>query len=308
VLGLSVFLATLGPGCSSSGADGEWVSQAQFAERFASVWCQSVAPCCAPAELAYDSATCQAQARDFAASMLASRISGDTTYSAAAGTHCLARLERALKSCELEEASSACALIFVGSSANGSPCAKGSACASGYCALGEAALSGVCAEASYQSPHHGKAGEPCVGSCGVPGAFSCPTSLLPSSEGTTNYCYAEDGLYCSFDSELLDALSCRPYAAVDAACADANCIPGAFCADGICVAQHASGSCADSPEQCAAHGYCDASQQCQPKKPNGAPCLSGEECTSSSCSSAEPMDGVCDTGNTLLQRACSGTP
>jgi len=304
--GFGVLLAALG-GCSSSDANDELLSQAQFPERFANVWCQTVAPCCAPAQVAYELPTCLSQARNFMASMVAGRVGGDTTYSAAAANLCLGRLQRALKSCEIEEASTACALIFVGPAPEGAPCVNGSACASGYCALG-AASSGVCAEANYRPPNHGKAGEPCVGSCGVPGSFQCPTSLLPSSEGTTSYCYAEDGLYCDFDSDLLDALSCQPYAAVGAPCQDGvtNCIPGAFCAGGACVAQQSSGPCQDTPDLCDAQSYCDALQRCEATKPNGAACSSGKECSSSSCSSDGETPGVCDSGSTLTARACSG--
>ena len=225
------------------------------------------APCCAPAQVDHDPATCQAQAQALAARRLGARDWGNELQPSAA-TLCLTRLERALNSCEIEDASSACSLIFVGPSAEGSACNNGSVCASGYCALGEAGLSGVCAEASYRAPSHGKAGEPCVGSCGVPGSFECPTSLLPNSEGTTTYCYAEDGLYCTFDSDALDALSCQPYAAI--ACrAQRTCAvcPAAFCAEERCVAQQSSGSCRNTPEQCDAHSYCDANPQCQPKKP-----------------------------------------
>ncbi|HEY3254059.1 MAG TPA: hypothetical protein VGJ91_08935, partial [Polyangiaceae bacterium] len=305
-----VLLTLLGAACSSSDADAdaELVSAARFPDRFADVWCQSVAPCCAAQQIAYEPATCQSQARDFAASLLGARVQGDTRYSAAAGTLCLTRLERTLHGCELEEASTACALIFVGSAAEGTPCSNGSACASGYCALGEAALSGVCAKAEYRAPSHGQLGEPCVGSCGVPGSFQCPSSLLPTSEGTTNYCYAEDGLHCSFDSESLDALSCQPYAAVGAACDAANvsCSPGSFCAEGQCVAQQAAGPCTDTPDVCDASSYCDANQQCQPRKPIGARCSSGEECSSLSCDADAQAVGVCDSGNKLAQRACAG--
>jgi len=304
---LPIALAALTPGCSSSDADSDAgaVSQAQFPERFASVWCQAVEPCCASERIAYEPATCRSQARDYAASLLATRLTGDTTYSAAAGTACLGRLEQALKACELEDASTACTLIFVGPSPEGTPCANGSACASGYCALGEAGLSGVCAAANYRAPSHGKRGESCVGSCGVPGSFQCPSSLLPNSEGTTTYCYAEDKLYCTFDSDLLDALSCQPYAAIGAACGEVSCIPGAFCDAGTCVAQQATGPCADTPDRCAVESYCDGDQQCQAKQANGAACLSGEECSSSSCSS-DGQEGVCDSGSALTARACSG--
>ena len=307
MLGFGALLASLG-GCSASDADLELVSQAQFADQFASAWCQSVAPCCAPAQIAYDSSTCQTRARDFATTLLANRVDADTSYSPRAGTQCLDRLAHALEACEIEDASSACGLIFVGRSSEGTPCDNGSECASGYCALGEAGLSGVCASSSYRAPRHGKLAEPCVGSCGVPGSFQCPTSLLPNSEGTTTYCYAEDGLYCTFDSDSFDALSCQPYAALGHACSEAEvrCIPGAFCSDGRCEAQRASGPCQQTPDQCEAHSYCDANQQCQAKKANGARCFSGEECSSSSCSSGGQSEGVCDSGNTLLRRACSG--
>lgn len=305
-------LVTSAVGCSSSDSNADagvdLVSQARFPERFASVWCQSVEPCCASEPIAYDPATCQSQAQDYAANLLAQRVTGDTTYSAAAGSACLSRLERALKACEIEDASTACALIFVGSSPEGAPCANGSVCASGYCALGEAALSGVCAAANYRAPSHGKRGDPCVGSCGVPGSFQCPSSLLPNSEGTTTYCYAEDNLYCTFDSDSFDTLSCQPYAAIGAACAGVSCIPGTFCDAGTCVAQEASGLCADTPDRCAVQSYCDTAQQCQPKRPNGAGCLSGEECSSSSCSSDGQAEGVCDSGSALIARACSGEP
>jgi hypothetical protein len=199
-------------------------------------------------------------------------------------------------------------LIFVGPSAEGTACSNGSECASGYCALGEVALSGVCTEASYRVPSHGKLGEPCVGSCGAPGSFQCPTSILPSSEGTTTYCYAEDGLYCRFDPDSLDALSCQPYADIGSACTggDSRCSPGSFCVAGSCIAQQASGPCLDGPELCNAQSFCDTNQQCQAKKPNAAACLSGEECTSNSCGSDGQSEGVCDSGNTLLAHACSG--
>ena len=303
-------LLTLGGACSSSETDGERVSQARFPSLFAQVWCQSLEPCCAPPEVAYDPATCRAQAQDFARTLLETGVRGDVTYSEASGAQCLARLERALRDCEVEEASSACASIFVGPALAGTPCSNGSACASGYCALAATALSGVCAEANYRTASHGEPGEPCVGSCGVPGSFRCPTSLLPSSEGTTTYCYAEDGLYCSFDSDLLDALSCQPYVAVGAPCSDAElrCTPGSYCAAGTCSAQRASGPCEDAPEHCDAQSFCDTSQQCTAKKPNGAACSSGEECTSNSCSSNGQSEGVCDSGNTLLARACAGLP
>lgn len=307
-VGWGVLLATLGGACSSSDADVERVSQARFAEEFAHAWCRSVAPCCAAEQLVYDAATCESGARAFAATMLANRVRGDTTYSPAAATDCLTRLERTLQRCEIEEASTACALIFVGPSPNGTPCTDGSACASGYCAVGEAVFSGVCAEAKYQSPIHGQAGEPCVGSCGVPGSFECPASLLPNSEGTITYCYADDGLYCGFDSDALDALGCQPYSAIGAPCdgTDQRCLPGAFCTDGICVAQQASGPCQDTPEQCTVQSYCGANQQCQPKLANGAECMSGDECTSNSCTSDGRASGVCDSGNTLMSQACAG--
>jgi hypothetical protein len=134
---------------------------------------------------------------------------------------------------------------------------------------------------------------------------------LPSSEGTTTYCYAADGLYCTFDSTLLDALSCQPYSDIGDACSETEvrCIPGAFCDHGTCVARQSSGPCADTPDRCEVHGYCDANRQCQAKKLNGEACFSGEECMSSSCSSdGQAAAGMCDSGNTLLARACGGTP
>ncbi|HET7544103.1 MAG TPA: hypothetical protein VFK05_29730 [Polyangiaceae bacterium] len=307
--GFGAFLTFLN-GCSSSDTDAALVSRASFPERFASSWCQTVAPCCEPEHVVFDLETCRSHAREFATTLLESGIDAGKSYGPSAGTNCLSRLERALQNCELEAASSACASIFVGDSPNGTPCENGSECTSGYCALGEVGLSGVCAEASFRAPRHGELGEACVGSCGVPGSFQCPTSLLPNAAGVVTYCYAEDGFYCAFDPDALPALSCQRYAALGAPCgnADVRCSPGTFCADGACVPQRASGPCENTPEQCDAHSYCDPNQQCQPKQPNGAACFSGETCTSSSCSSDGRSEGVCDSGSSLLSRACSGSP
>jgi len=309
-LGFGALLAILSGGCSGADPELELVSRADFPQRFADVWCRWVAPCCAPAQADYDSAACRAQAREFASGLLANRIDAQTAYGPSAGTLCLERLAHALTGCDIEDASVACSLIFIGPSAEGTPCVNSSECATGYCALGEAALSGVCARANYRSPSHGGRGAPCVGSCGVPGSFECPTSLLPSSQGTSTYCYAEDGLYCTFDSSMPDALSCQPYAAIGDACseAEARCMPGAFCAEGTCVAQQSSGACRDTPEQCDARSFCDATLRCQAKKPNGVECSLGEECSSNSCSSDGRSPGVCSSGNTLLVQACAGAP
>jgi len=301
--GRALLLTLFGSACSSSGSRAELVSERDFAARFAKIWCDSVAPCCATERLAYESTACQSHARDRVAAMLAARIVGDTTYSASAGSECLERIERALESCNVEAAGSACALIFVGTLPSGAPCSNGSACSSGYCALSEVS-SGACAEAIFRPPLHGKIGDSCVGSCGVPGSFECPAEALPSGEGSTNYCYAEDGLYCTFDPSSSDTLACQPYATVGEACTNVTCAPGAFCADGTCAAQHATGSCAGTPESCVEQSYCDSAEQCQPKRANGEACASGEECTSSSCSAG----GVCDTGSALLARACGGAP
>jgi hypothetical protein len=298
-------------GCSGSDRESEPVSQAQFPDQFANVWCEAIAGCCSAAQVGYDSATCRVGARNFAANLLERSAGRDATYSPTAGRQCLDRLAHALSSCKLEDAGNACSMIFSGSSREGTPCANGSECTSGYCALGEAGLSGVCAELDYRAPSHGKAGDPCVGSCGVPGSFECPTSLLPNALGTTSYCYAEDGVYCTFDPELLDTLSCQPYAAIGNACGanDVRCIPGAFCADAVCVEQTAAGSCSDTPDQCAIQSFCDSSQECRAKKPISGACFYGEECVSNSCSSADgEAEGVCDLGSALLARACEGVP
>lgn len=311
LLGLS-FAASLATqtGCSGSNAETERVSQAQFPDRFANIWCETVAACCSVAQISYDSATCRVGARSFAANLLERSAGREATYSPDAGTQCLDRLSRALSGCQIEDAGNACTMIFIGSSPEGTPCANGSECASGYCALGEAGLSGVCAELDYRAPRHGKVGEPCVGSCGVPGSFECPSSLLPNAQGTSSYCYAENGVYCTFDPELLDVLSCQPYAAIGDSCGanDVRCIPGAFCADGVCAAQRATGSCRDTPDQCAVASFCDSSQQCLAKRPLRETCFFGEECASDSCSSDGEAEGVCDLGSTLLARACEGAP
>lgn len=300
------FVIALGYGCSS--AEEPAVSRAQFPEAFAEAWCKGVAPCCASERAAYDEASCRAQAREAAAQNLTLRSGADTNYSMRLGTNCLASLEQSLHDCRIEEASVACDLIFTGPLPLGAPCANGSACSTGYCALSEVS-SGVCKEAVYVAPVHGKVGAPCVGSCGGPSLFDCPVRLLPSSEGRAVYCYASEGLYCAFDSEAIDALSCQPYAGLDADCRQVTCAPGSFCKENLCTSQTKDGRCDDAAEACNVQSYCGPSGNCLSKKPNGERCSLGDECISSSCS-AGPGDaeGSCDSGSLLLARACSGTP
>ena len=54
---------------------------------------------------------------------------------------------------------------------------------------------------------------------------------------------------------------------------------------------------------CVANHYCDGSDVCQPKKPNGNACAADHECTNGHCPPQDLVccDGACDT----LCRACT---
>ena len=304
---LGFVLTTLFSACSSDTAAEGRVTQAHYPDAFAEAWCGAIAPCCEQGGAAYDPAQCRAKASEAARATLAVRLGPSTAFDEGLAASCLRRLRLRLAQCRIEDASSACQLIFTGSAPLGAPCVNGSACSSGYCALGEA-LSGVCSEAREEAPRHGQQGDACVGSCGVPGSFECPDSGLPSATGPATYCYAAEGLYCAFDPDAIESLTCQPYAALGASCELATCTPGAFCDQGSCAAQQDSGPCGDTPEICSVFHYCDPDGQCQPQKPNASPCVSGEECLSSSCGSAGRARGSCDGGSNLTAQACAGQP
>jgi hypothetical protein len=308
-----------GAGCSPSNsggpADGTPVSLDQFPARFAGVVCDTVGPCCKAASVAYDAATCKTAVTSFAQRVVSMNTAPRTTYDAAAAGACLSAVQTTLESCiNFDDSSTgvACAHIFVGSVPLGGACLADSDCAAdGSCASDpNDPTSAVCVPAHNETVH-AKAGEACGSSCvqlkdSVTECTSGPIAAGGSTGGSapaTSSCYAEDGLFCSSQTQV-----CETLVPIGEACADRGCVPGSFCDLGKCMAQLDSGPCTGSTEACSAKSYCDGtSRQCLPRLADGSPCEISEECSSDECSeTADPNKRVCGPPTAATPALCAG--
>ena len=136
------------------------------------------------------------------------------------------------------------------------------ACASGFC------VDGVC--------------------CQTNGCGACQRCDIAGKEGTCSA--VGDGLACgdvSCSAAIKTTPTCQTGAcqAVTAPCAPYQCNGSAANPD--CLA-----TC-NNIDHCAAGHFCNTSNQCQPKRDNGATCLSGDECKSSVCAQGRCCATAC---------------
>ena len=299
-------------GAMSGGCSGKNTSSSaavpldQFSTRFGTAYCDSIAPCCSAASLAYDSATCKQTATAFFQAYVADN--NGKTYDAAAAGRCLDAVEEALRACQKFEdqtTGAACANLFVGSIPVGGACKDDTDCANGGSCGSDPNNSGgglVCL-AQAGTTTHAKAGEGCNGNCtSSDGVTECSGSAVGSS-GVAGICYASDGLYCS------QTQVCTPLAQIGEACESGGCVTGAFCDAGTCAAQRDSGSCSDAQDACSANSFCDiTSGQCTPKKAAGAVCNQSSDCLSDECSASASATGqsTCAASGAASLMSCAG--
>jgi len=312
-------LGWLGAGCSpsnSGGADATPVPLDQLPAQFAGVVCDTVAPCCKSAGIAYDSATCESAATTYFQAFVTQNNGPGKTYDAAAAGGCLSAVQTALRSCVSFDDNTtgvACAHIFVGGVPLGGACQVDSDCADqGGCALNpnlpdSEPPTGMCVAALGEQAH-AQAGAACNGDCVQlkDGDIECTSGGIAgggSTAGVVAVCYASDGLFCSSQTQV-----CVPFAKLGEACEDQGCVAGAFCNLGQCTAQLDSGPCAGSPDACSTKSYCDdASQQCVPRLADGLPCDFSDACSSDECSeTADPNKQVCGPPTAATPKLCAG--
>ena len=300
-------LSSLACSPSNGGGSATPVSEDQFPQAAAKVLCETVAPCCKAAQLAYEETSCKTTAvRDFT-SFLTESSTPNNRYDAAAAGNCLSVLKSELEACKSfdEAADIACSAVFVGTVQAGGACTNSGDCvAPNHCKFDPAsanATSGVCASPEATEPH-GKAGDACLGDCRLAG----PTTVCDPSgvtSGVTAYCYQADGLYCAFSTQ-----KCAKYAQLGEPCTADGCVAGTFCNGTVCATPTDSGPCLQGQSACTAKSYCDdGSRLCTPKKADGATCRGPEECATDECAGADGVaQGVCGLGGAATATRCAG--
>jgi hypothetical protein len=191
----------------------------------------------------------------------------------------------------------------------------GQSCRSTYeCALGETCYAGECTapkpvgaacETSDQCQTSRCNNSVCVepvalgGSCvttlDCASSAWCKASVCVNPALPGEACTTEEPLSCQLGNACYEGV-CQAVeyndVPVGGRCAwTDSCIPSARCTDSICT--QTADSC-NSDAHCAEDEYCD--HECLPARDDGAPCVFGSECKSSSCSEAKICEDLnpCD--------------
>ena len=181
---------------------------------------------------------------------------------------------------------------------NGGACTSGAECASGSCVDGvccDTACAGTCQACTAAKKGGGvdgacgdiRQGNDPDDECDSQGASSCGTNGSCSGMGTC-------GLYPQGTAR--GSTTCNDALQTGQACNGAgNCIDASTtpCAPNKCTGTACAANCADDT-QCSAEYFCRISDKtCQPKQPNGDPCMSNGQCASTNCVDGVCCDGVC---------------
>ncbi len=265
---------------------------------FASEFCSLLEPCCADAGLSTNGQACQA---------LIMLAGSQGMYNPMAGGACISALQQQASSptfCMTGGAGSpACSSVFQkpGTVAPGGACAKDSDCAPSadgrvQCFIqfqfvdGGTTQTGTC-EVQIQTSMTGAS--PCIGTYSSSGAvttidYSWSNGAPPP---TAYLCNANDGVHCDSQSH-----ACASASPVGGPCStDTDCMSGAYCnftgGQNTCVARVPIGSMCTDSSSCVAGGYCDSTGHCATQLASGTPCMTDQECQSSSC-----INGACGQG------------
>src|SRR5262249_36572742 len=142
---------------------------------------------------------------------------GTVLLDAQAVAACAAAYQRAATACTIGDVLTACQGVFVGTKADGEPCAtlyecrrdQGPATCLKILTGDTTPALGICRRAP-----HASGGDPCVFSCQA--GDDCSTETIPGSpDPPLALCFEADGLYCSTAG---DTPVCAPLAADGAAC------------------------------------------------------------------------------------------
>ena len=288
-------------GCSSDEDSGPSEAQIQqeqdtFAQSYAQAFCAAAARCCTaaahnPTDACYEQKL--AQLRGGFAEIRAAGGTLDATQSA----NCLQFLNAAtgctLPDGQLEQMLLACDFSVHGQKATGQACTMDQECA--LPPVSTPFCSGVCGAAEHGLP----AGEACTlqGASDSPNLRTCASGLhcnngicaIPTCSFGSPAITCDDGIPCTCPEPLNEngqcptAGICVPLAERSNCTADAGCVEGTRCFNGLCTAiANVGDPCADRP--CAKDAYCDAANiTCAAKKQTGEQCAHGMECVSETC-------------------------
>jgi len=255
-------------------------------------------------------------------------ITPSASYDPAAAGRCRDAIAAAIGGCgDLEQslALRSCYDIFFGTQPPGGPCTNNGDCAhpdgrSASCLItvltnttGSSDLGGHC----NVEPLHGQLGDTCNGNCPLDSSSCFATD--PNSKA----CYFEDGLYCTFESNVG---TCQRPAKLGEACRNGACVEGTVCERGVCAAKRDTGSCTDALNACTATSYCSMnppgpngtiSFQRLPRHTDGTNCLGPDQCLSGICDFSasttdagaidEPVPGSCTKKKPFVSPAtCAG--
>ncbi len=207
-----------GGSCESSGGP----TAADFSSRVAGLFCDTLKPCCATAQLPFDQGACEKYiGGDFQGQI--SRAGSGAGFDCAAGQRCLDEIASAIQSCSAFDKAQLpdCNHLLVGTLPVGAPCTDWKSCAApsdvyADCVL-DASNTGTCSLGP--SSARGKQGDACSATCDAYGQCTLETSDPPPIVA----CYRSDGLYCS-------AGHCAPIAAIGASCtSEDGCTPSVLC-------------------------------------------------------------------------------
>lgn len=225
--------------------------------------CDALGDCCEQVGVTFDAAACRSAGSARLQQELDQQYSGpNVSYDPQAAADCIAEISAATF-CGAADPNTpgfnACRSAFVGSLPPGAACSGAAECARP--AQGQAdcdlARGGVCVQqtTAAASPH-GKAGDPCAGTCI---GHNCATLIVPEpSQGSapTPWCYRDEGLGCSMQV-------CVPLPAKGAPCPGVPCQAGLYCdaAAGVCLDAKANGEHCNSPYECQS-GFCVGGGTC----------------------------------------------
>jgi hypothetical protein len=185
--------------------------------------------------------------------------------------------------------------------AGGAVCSNASLCQSGFCVDGvccDTACTGICSACSTA-----KKGGGANGVCGAILAGGDPdnecVAQAASTCGTTGACSGAGAcaLFASM-TECAPASCMGTTAQVNADLCNGNgaCVDNGTqsCGNYVCSGAACLSSCANDT-QCSIAAYCNA-PSCLAKQPNGAACLTANQCTSGSCADGVCCDSACNAG------------
>lgn len=261
--------------CRKSDGAAAPVSRDDLPTVLAKAACDALGTCCQQVGATFDAAACPTAGSARLKQQLDQQYGGpNVTYDPQAAADCIAEISSATFCGAARSVSEfdVCRDAFVGTLPPGAACSRAAECARP--ALGQADCDlarGVCVQqtTAAASPH-GKAGDPCAGTCI---GNNCATLVVPErSPGSapTPWCYRSEGLVCG------SMMVCVPLLAKGAACSGLDCEEGSYCDFGsrVCVDTKPDGQHCNSPYECQS-GFCVDSGTCAASPVTQQTCTNG---------------------------------